>query len=88
MSYEVWVKNILPEYYSYVKECMRKDYEDSQGTALWMIDLDRKVFEDRWFKQQGIGVITAYSHDTDKTNVVKLVFESEEHFKFWLLRWT
>ena len=87
MSYEVWVKDIMEPYYSYLKECMRKDMEDSQGTARCQFEINHELFIVRWFGQQGIEVISAYSHDTDKTAIVKLSFRDKEHFTYWMLRW-
>jgi hypothetical protein len=81
MSYEVWVQDILPQYYSYIKSAMRKDYE------IWEIDRNRDVFEDKWFVQEGINRITVNDPKyPDRKITIKLAFKSEQHYLLWVLK--
>lgn len=80
--YTVLLKEVMPQYYAYVKDARKKEYE---GKALWEYELDDEFFEDKWFTEQGIKRIRS---KVDNKVVCALGFESEGHFLMWMLRWT
>lgn len=82
MTYEVFVQDVFPQYYSYMKHALDVD---RRGRPVWEVMHDRDAFEDKWFRKKGIGLIKA---NRDDRTLCKLAFESKEHFLFWLLRWS
>lgn len=82
MSYRVWLQDVRQQYYAYVKHAL---YQDADNQPLWMFNHDEAAFEERWFTQQGITRIKSVQDDKD---ICGLQFESEEHFTFWMMRWT
>lgn len=82
MTHKVFIQDVFPQYYSYMRHAARCESADQ---PLWQAMNDRTAFEEKWFIQQGIGLIKS---TRDDRTLCMMVFEDRNSFILWLLKWS
>jgi hypothetical protein len=81
MTYEVFLHDVMKQYYAYMRHALRED-----GRPGWQLAHNEPAFIDRWFTAEGMRQLRIDAGDGKV--LCKLEFDSRERLVAWLLRWS